>query len=233
MAARKPGRRQQNLSLEVAKHLRDKIDSGDLPPGSRVNEVHLSKAMGVSRTPLREALSRLASEGAVRSEPRRGFFVRPLTLEEFEALCPALAVLAVEALQLSESPNLGMLYQLDALNLDISQTDSPAQRVEQQELWLRMLLSNCSNLVILELIGDVSRRMRRYQRAYFHAVDPSNEKDQGRAMIAEALRQDDLAESSRLLKQHLATGTPGLAAWLSASMGLETGASDRLQNSES
>ena len=215
MATRRPGRKQQNLSLEVAKHLRDKIDAGDLPPGSRVNEVHLSEAMGVSRTPLREALSRLASEGVVRSEPRRGFFVRPLTLEEYEALCPALAVLATEALSLSGPPNLGMLYQLDALNVEISNTESPAQRVEQQELWLRMLLSNCSNLVILELIGDVSRRMRRYQRAFFRSVDLPLEKDQHRTQIAEALRGGDVQTAADLLKRQIGAGTPGLAEWLS------------------
>ncbi|MEM6819614.1 MAG: GntR family transcriptional regulator [Pseudomonadota bacterium] len=214
MTERKPGRRQQNLSLEVARTLRDKIDSGELAPGTRVNEVHLSEALGVSRTPLREALSRLASEGAVRSEPRRGFFVRPLTSEEYEALCPALAVLAAEALELSGPPDLGMLYQLDALNEEIASSRTPAQRVEQQELWLRMLLSSCRNLIILELIGDVSRRLRRYRRAYFRQSESELPTDSNRNAIAELLRQDDTASAAARLKAHLSEGVPGLAQWL-------------------
>ncbi|MEL6300576.1 MAG: GntR family transcriptional regulator [Pseudomonadota bacterium] len=214
MSERKPGRRQQNLSLEVARTLRDKIDSGGLAPGTRVNEVHLSESLGVSRTPLREALSRLASEGAVRSEPRRGFFVRPLTFEEYEALCPALAVLAAEALEISGPPDLGMLYQLDALNKEIASSQTPAQRVEQQELWLRMLLSSCRNLIILELIGDVSRRLRRYRRAYFRQSESEIPTDSNRNAIAELLRQDDTAAAAARLKAHLSEGVPGLAQWL-------------------
>lgn len=214
MADRKPGRRQQNLSIEVAKNLRDKIDAGELAPGARVNEVHLSEAMGVSRTPLREALSRLASEGAVRSEPRRGFFVRPLTLEEYQALCPALGVLAAEALAIAGPPDLGMLYQLDALNTEIAANEQPSQRVENKELWLRKLLSSCSNLVILELIGDVSRRLRRYERAFFRVNGMRREKNKVRAEISEALRGGRSEDAETTLKSHLSDGVEGLANWL-------------------
>ena len=45
--------------------------------------VHLAAQLGVSRTPLREALGRLTAEGAVEARPRFGYFVRPLTVAEF------------------------------------------------------------------------------------------------------------------------------------------------------
>ena len=51
-----------NISDSVAAELRHRIVDGQLPAGERINEVHLARQLGVSRTPLREALSRLAAE---------------------------------------------------------------------------------------------------------------------------------------------------------------------------
>lgn len=58
----------------------------DLRPGDRINEVELASALGVSRTPVREALNRLSTEGFVTFVPNRGFFVRELQIREFTEL---------------------------------------------------------------------------------------------------------------------------------------------------
>jgi DNA-binding GntR family transcriptional regulator len=69
----------RSLHDEVASRVRDMIIEGQLPPGGRVNEVLLGRALGVSRTPLREALKTLASEGLVDVIPARGAVVRAFT----------------------------------------------------------------------------------------------------------------------------------------------------------
>lgn len=51
-------------------------------PGERINEIELSKALDVSRTPLREALNRLVTEGFLTSEPNKGFYCRPLDAQQ-------------------------------------------------------------------------------------------------------------------------------------------------------
>src|SRR5256885_11811966 len=94
-----------NISHTVAIELRNMIVDGRLPAGERINEVHLSKQLGVSRTPLREALARLNQEGALRHVPRIGYFVRPLTLEEFEQIYPIRQLLDPEALRLAGLPS--------------------------------------------------------------------------------------------------------------------------------
>src|SRR5690242_13493814 len=75
-----------NISETAAQAVRRMIVDGRLAAGSRINEVRLAGSLGVSRTPLREALSRLVAEGALVVRPRLGMFVRPLTVEEFEQL---------------------------------------------------------------------------------------------------------------------------------------------------
>jgi DNA-binding GntR family transcriptional regulator len=62
--------------------LRDEILSGELEPGERLNTSQLSERLGVSRTPIREALNRLTSIGLVENIPHRGAFVRKLSIEE-------------------------------------------------------------------------------------------------------------------------------------------------------
>jgi len=62
-------------SEKAYKHIRNRLLSGEFTPGARLSESELSDACGVSRTPVREALRRLALEYFVRIEPNRGAFV--------------------------------------------------------------------------------------------------------------------------------------------------------------
>ena len=66
------------LHAEVIDHLRDRIVQGELPPGGRLNERVLCEQLGISRTPLREAIKMLAAEGLVELLPNRGAIVTPL-----------------------------------------------------------------------------------------------------------------------------------------------------------
>jgi DNA-binding GntR family transcriptional regulator len=62
--------------------LRDQIFSGELRPGDRLNTSQLARELGVSRMPIRDALTRLASVGLVENVPHRGAFVKKLSIEE-------------------------------------------------------------------------------------------------------------------------------------------------------
>ena len=71
------------LSDEVYRQVLQRIHSGDLAPGSRVRDTDLAATLGVSRTPVREALHRLTRDGALESTVGRGFRVRRLDPAEF------------------------------------------------------------------------------------------------------------------------------------------------------
>jgi len=73
-------RRDGSRSMYVADRVREAILSGALPPGHRVNEVHLAREMGVSRTPIRAALHALGAEGLLDYEANRGFTVRDYSM---------------------------------------------------------------------------------------------------------------------------------------------------------
>src|SRR6201997_2929159 len=74
------GTRAGNRSLSVMDRIREAILAGEVGAGERLNEVHLSRMLSVSRTPVRAALQALAGEGLLDYAPNRGFTVREFPL---------------------------------------------------------------------------------------------------------------------------------------------------------
>jgi DNA-binding GntR family transcriptional regulator len=83
----------QALYLEAAERLREMIRSRVLAAGEWIDELRVAAQLGISRTPLREALKLLASEGLVRLEPRRGCFVNELSMRDLDDIFPLMAML--------------------------------------------------------------------------------------------------------------------------------------------
>ena len=86
----------QSLHEELVGLVRELIVDGDLPPGVKIPEKELCERFGVSRTPLREALKVLASEGLVTLTPNRGASASLITIEDLEEVFPVMG--ALEAL---------------------------------------------------------------------------------------------------------------------------------------
>ena len=78
--------RMKSLNEKVYNHIYKKLRTGHLQAGSSISETTMARELSVSRTPVREAIRRLESEGLVRQIPRFGTFIRELTLEEFQDL---------------------------------------------------------------------------------------------------------------------------------------------------
>ena len=100
--------------------LRELILGGALTPGARLGEVELAERLGVSRTPVREALSRLAAEGLVEVAPNRGARVATWTVAELEG---------VFDLRISLEPQLTGFAVPNATTADIAELDGLAHRM--------------------------------------------------------------------------------------------------------
>lgn len=90
---RRPTLVRRSLHDEVTEFLRDRIVGGSMAPGAFINEQELVEQLGISRTPIREALKVLAVEGLVTIVPDRGSYVASLTPEEARDLIEVLAEL--------------------------------------------------------------------------------------------------------------------------------------------
>ena len=203
-----------NVSSKAAEAIREMIVKGALEDGSRINEVHLADALGVSRTPLREGLNRMVAEGVLRAEPRRGFFVAPLTISEFEQLYDIRPILDPEALRLAGVPSAASLARLDKLNRKMLAAKTAATAIDLDNDWHAELLSGCPNRVLLDLIRQIIIRTRRYEHALFretrHVWTASNEHD----LIISALEERDLDAACAALRQNMQSGKAPIVKWL-------------------
>ncbi|MGH3648121.1 MAG: GntR family transcriptional regulator, partial [Micromonosporaceae bacterium] len=75
-----------SLASQTVDALRELVLTGELPPGSRVNEVAVAQQLGISRGPLREAIRHLASEGLLELSPNRGAVVPAAGADDVRAM---------------------------------------------------------------------------------------------------------------------------------------------------
>ena len=208
--------RRPNISADVADMMRRMIVDGALEAGSRINEVHLARELGVSRTPLREAIAQLVREQTLVSVPRIGAFVKPLTLEEFEQIYPVRAILDPEALRLAGIPPRAQIDQLDRLNAKLAGATDADRIIALDDEWHLLLVAGCPNQVLIELIRDFIRRTRRYELALMReSENVSVTTDDHQAIIA-ALRRSDLEAAMAALRRNMQSGFEPIAAWLRA-----------------
>jgi DNA-binding GntR family transcriptional regulator len=134
------------LRNEVYRAIMERIYRGDLLPGTRVRDTVLAAQLGVSRTPVREALLRLAREGVVDADMGRGFTVGrldPAEMRETGAILSALECLALEACGEIPAERLARLSEIDG---ELSRTRGDVDRcIDLDEEWHRTLLQGCPN----------------------------------------------------------------------------------------
>lgn len=204
---------QSNISERVAEAVRAMIVDGRLSAGERVNEVRLAGQLGVSRTPLREALSGLTAEGALIAKPRLGFFVRPLTLEEFEQIYDIRPILDPEALRLAGIPSPKRIAKLEKLNTQLQKARGEAAIALDDE-WHAELVADCPNKVLLEIIQTIIMRTRRYELALMREqASVANASDE-HARIMAALKAGDLPAACSALKRNMQSGREPIVDWL-------------------
>jgi DNA-binding GntR family transcriptional regulator len=137
-AAESGGRRKGHLHTEAAARLRSMILSGELPPGARLRELQLCEQLGVSRTPVREALRTLAAEGLVDLLPNRSVLVSQLHAPDLEHLFVVFgaveglaAELACERITEAEIAEIGRLL-AEMVDYHTRKERAPYMRLNQQ-----------------------------------------------------------------------------------------------------
>lgn len=196
------------LREQIREELLRRLDRGDFSAGTDINEVALSGELGVSRTPLREALITLAGEGVLESNQGRGFRFAPVSRKEFRELCEIVAALEALALETSDPDHLKRI----APELLRLANDFPDQVAEQQEIerhddeWHDLLLSGCRNERLLDLITSVKAGMRRYAHLTVGDDAPLEREAAEHCRIAEQLIEGTLRQATDALRDNWVNG---------------------------
>lgn len=203
----------------VYRRIMDEIRAGALVPGARLREVDLAARFGISRTPVREALRLLESEGLVVHLPRQGASLRQLAHAEVVELYEMRAVLEGTAARLAARAATGVeLAELSALNADLAQAPAgaPAQALNRQ--FHRTLLDAARNRFLIRAMQGLQRTMLILGPTTLAEADRASLALAEHGAVLEALAARDGAAAEAAMRAHV---DAALAARLRAMRSLE------------
>ncbi|MEN9905176.1 MAG: hypothetical protein RLZZ555_1741 [Pseudomonadota bacterium] len=205
------------LYEQVAELLRQRIYNRELAPGSWIDELRIATELGISRTPLREALKVLAAEGLVTMKVRRGAYVTEVSERDLREVYDLLALLESDAAAaLCHQADQAALTELEALHQQLEQSARPdagsrEQFFEINEKFHRRLLELSDNRWRTQLVSDLRKVMKlNRQGSLFKAGRIEQSLAEHRAIL-DALLARDAELAARRMREHFASGLQAAA----------------------
>lgn len=187
--------------------LRQAILTGELKPGERLMEIHLANRLGVSRTPIREAIRKLELEGLVTMIPRRGAEVAQITeksmkdvLEVRRTLDALSAELACERISPEEEEALKKACQ----NFEEAVKTKDAKIIAKADVALHDIIAAATgNQRLIQLINNLAEQMYRYRFEYIKDASQHERIIQEHRIIYESIVKKDKVAASEMAKTHI------------------------------
>ncbi len=197
-----------NINMQEHKPLRELvyeelkllIMTGQIEPGTRMMEIELAESMGVSRTPVREAIRQLEKDNLVTIEPRKGAYVSDISAEDFDSM------------MMVREPLEGLAAYLAAKNMtpeqieEVKKAADACERaiasVDQEELtktdthFHRLITEGSGNTYLIRLCQELQEQVVRFRYIYFRSAKRAEEISAEHRMIVEAIASGD-AERAR------------------------------------
>ncbi len=187
--------------------LRQAILTGELKPGERLMEIRLADRLGVSRTPIREAIRKLELEGLVTMVPRKGAEVAQITeksmndvLEVRRALDALCAELACD--RITEEELVGLKRACDAFEQAVRTED--VKEIARADVALHdIIVQATGNSRLIQLVNNLSEQMYRYRFEYIKDFSQHERLVEEHRIIYEGIIRKDKETASRAAKMHI------------------------------
>ena len=203
-------KRQPTLSEQAYNQIKDAICQGSVAPGDILSENQIAQQLGMSRTPVREALRALASEGFVEIRNGIGAYVKPLSSKDMEDLYEVRCLLEMQAIntaiyRISNDEIDDLTRRFQAIYDACEQGDSPAQGEFSELDWElhSLLVDRCTNNYIKEIVAGNNSNLRRYQSLSVNVLGDVHESARQHLEILRVLRSRDLDKLEEVLHAHL------------------------------
>ena len=201
----------ENLSARVYNQIKNLILCNEIMPGQKLHHQQLSERLGVSRTPIREALTRLVQEGYVSFLPNRGFTckeIRKQEAEELYELREALEAFAVEKAieSLTDDALSELRSKMNAYGRDVQNRFTRDRLLYDQDLHLQIAQLS-GNATLGNMLRHVFERIvlkRRTDGLYDAARGVAAHGEH--LQLLDAMERRDTREAVRVLRNHIQTG---------------------------
>jgi len=164
----------QPLTEQVFAALHQGIVEGILKPGERIMEIHIADELGVSRTPVREAISKLELEGLVVTENRKGAYVKPMTIIDIKELHQIRGSLEALASKLAaQNATQEEIDDMIIYNQKFEQAvlDNDDDGIVKYDILFHDTIYKAGrNLKLTQMISSVREQMQRLRVEYVHMI---------------------------------------------------------------
>lgn len=208
-----------NLADEVRQQLEDQINSGQLLPGDALDERELASRFGVSRTPVREAITQLAAQGLVTAAPRQGVLVARMSIKELlamfellaelEAICAKYCARRITALQ---RERLMVIHQTSLAHVE---ADDVIRYSQSNVDFHAVLYAACHNEFLAQQLRTLRRRTQMYRQNPFMQPGRMRISWQDHQRVLEAVLKGDADLAQREMLEHISVGGKGFAEFVS------------------
>jgi len=202
------------LYEQVAERLRSRIYAHELAPGAWVDEQAIAAEYGISRTPLREALKVLASEGLVELKPRRGCYVTEISRQDLDDIFPLMAILegrcAADAVKAAKPADIEELREIHARLEAAAREGRISAFFEANQAFHRRIQELASNRWLLSVIQDL-RKVLKLTRLFSLSIEGRLQQSLAEhTAILEAIKAGDATRAQTLMHDHILSGRQAL-----------------------
>jgi len=197
----------QSLRESVFETLRNAIVDGRLAPGERLTEIQLAEELGVSRTPVREAIRKLELEGLAGMLPRRGAFVTPMSLQDlvdFMEIRRVLEGLAAElAVRNATDADIQKMKRTNNYFEEAAIANDEAGIIDHDIAFHEALYNASGNKKLINQINSIREQTKRIRMEYVHNVDDKCPLIGEHRRIIEGIVQKDAPKAFRAASDHI------------------------------
>lgn len=195
------------LRILVYEELRMLIMTGQIKPGTRMMEIELADSMGVSRTPVREAIRQLEKDNLVTIEPRRGAYVSDISAVDMQDMLIVREPLEGLATYLaSQNMTEEQVKVIEQVNNDYEAAlrDNDQEKLIQADTHFHNLITQGSgNEYLINILLELQEQVLRFRYIYFKSSKRAEDIVNEHRMILEALKAGDAEKSSLYCKNHI------------------------------
>ncbi|MCD7715578.1 MAG: GntR family transcriptional regulator [Lachnospiraceae bacterium] len=192
----------------VFQTLRQAILRGEIRPGERLMEIHLAQKLGVSRTPVREAIRMLELEGLVTTIPRRGAVVADITVSDMEDVLEVRLALEELAVQIvCKKLTREQLDELKGLAAGFGRTldGNDVGACAQADMAFHEAIYNATgNKRLVQILNNLREQMYRYRMEYLKDRSSHQVLAEEHAEILQALEDRDEQKALEATRRHIA-----------------------------
>ena len=198
------------LGHYVFENLKQAIVRGNFSPGNRLVESRIAEAMGISRTPVREAIHKLEREGLIKKLPQGGFYVLNLSREEVEETFGIRSVLESYAARLAAIKH--QKEELEPLEEKIEEFQYHLNRGEIEALpqinteFHALLYAMSRSPRLIKMINDLKDQIYRFRRIILKIEMMAKRSNDDHRQMLSAMKKRDADRVEMLVKQHILRG---------------------------